>query len=266
MAPTERFPAIATSSLGLLASSSISATGPLSYNVATGVFTIAQSGPSTDGYLSQGDWNSFNNRLSTSTLGLFDKSYFFSTTSATYFSASRLGVLHQLCRLLPEPESWQCLLHLVSHLLRQCINDNPLRPTTANTFTNSNTFTNAPIFSSLTSGGLAVDALGNVYKAATTTFSSGLSYSNGNVTNTGVTSIVAGSGISINTGTGAVTVTDANGYPFAAQCDDFADRVQRGDSPPQAQLQAARSRSPAPPPSHRSSMSAARLTPTARSR
>src|SRR6185503_5683216 len=77
--------AVATNTLGLLASSSISATGPLSYNVNTGVFSISQSGASTDGYLSSVDWNNFNSRLSTSTLGLFDKGYFFSTTSASAF-------------------------------------------------------------------------------------------------------------------------------------------------------------------------------------
>ncbi len=39
----------------------------------------------------KGDWNNFNWRLSTSTLGLFDKSYFFATSSANYFSAQGLG-------------------------------------------------------------------------------------------------------------------------------------------------------------------------------
>ncbi|HVV39415.1 MAG TPA: immunoglobulin-like domain-containing protein [Candidatus Paceibacterota bacterium] len=82
---------IATNTLGLLGSTSISATGPLSYNVATGVFSIAQSGTAQDGYLSQGDWNNFNSRLSTTTLGLFDKGYFFSTTSANYWSSIGLG-------------------------------------------------------------------------------------------------------------------------------------------------------------------------------
>jgi len=43
---------------------------------------------------------------------------------------------------------------------------------------------------------------------ATTTFSSGLTYSAGNVTNTGVTSNVAGSGISVSGATGAVTITN----------------------------------------------------------
>ena len=43
---------------------------------------------------------------------------------------------------------------------------------------------------------------------ATTTFSSGLTYSGGNVTNTGVTSNVAGSGISVSGATGAVTISN----------------------------------------------------------
>jgi hypothetical protein len=76
---------IATNTLGLLGSSSISATAPLSYNVSTGVFSITQSSATTDGYLSSTDWNSFNARLSTTSLALFDKGYFFSTTSASYF-------------------------------------------------------------------------------------------------------------------------------------------------------------------------------------
>ncbi|HVV15503.1 MAG TPA: hypothetical protein VHD55_03845, partial [Candidatus Paceibacterota bacterium] len=78
----------ATNTLGLLGSTSISATGPLSYNVSTGVFSISQSGGSTDGYLSSTDWNTFNSRLSTSTLALFDKGYFFSTTSANYWAST----------------------------------------------------------------------------------------------------------------------------------------------------------------------------------
>lgn len=49
---------------------------------------------------------------------------------------------------------------------------------------------------------------------ATTTFSSGLTYANGNVTNTGVTSNVAGAGISLSGSTGAVTITNTIGYPF----------------------------------------------------
>jgi hypothetical protein len=87
---------IATSTLGLLASSSISATAPLAYNVATGVFSISQSGASTDGYLSSTDFNSFNSRLSTTTLGLFDKGYFFSTTSANNFINASTTIPHAL--------------------------------------------------------------------------------------------------------------------------------------------------------------------------
>ena len=64
---------------------------------------------------------------------------------------------------------------------------------------------------SLTSGSLAVNTSGGVYKAATTTFSSGLTYANGNVTNTGVTSIVAGTNITISGATGDVTINATGG-------------------------------------------------------
>jgi len=47
---------------------SLSATAPLSYNNTTGVFTISQSGASTNGYLSSTDWNTFNNKQATITL------------------------------------------------------------------------------------------------------------------------------------------------------------------------------------------------------
>lgn len=46
---------------------------------------------------------------------------------------------------------------------------------------------------------------------ATTTFSSGLTYSGGNVTNTGVTSIIAGTNITISGATGAVTINATGG-------------------------------------------------------
>jgi len=48
---------------------------------------------------------------------------------------------------------------------------------------------------------------GIIKGVATTTFSSGLTYSNGNVTNSGVTSIVAGTNISIDQSVGAVTIS-----------------------------------------------------------
>lgn len=44
----------------------LSATGPLSYNSGTGVFSIALANTSTDGYLSSTDWNTFNNKVPTS--------------------------------------------------------------------------------------------------------------------------------------------------------------------------------------------------------
>jgi trimeric autotransporter adhesin len=45
------------------ARAAVSATAPLTYSSATGVFGINQSGTSTDGYLSSTDWNTFNNKL-----------------------------------------------------------------------------------------------------------------------------------------------------------------------------------------------------------
>ncbi len=61
----------ATSSLGLLASTSIQAQGPLSFNTSTGVFSISQSGSGSDGYLSSTDWNFFNQKVSSSSLLAF---------------------------------------------------------------------------------------------------------------------------------------------------------------------------------------------------
>ncbi|HYF13073.1 MAG TPA: hypothetical protein VD928_02120, partial [Candidatus Paceibacterota bacterium] len=59
---------LSTSTLGLLASSSLSATAPLSYNSQTGAFTITQATASTDGYLSSAHWNAFNNKISSTSL------------------------------------------------------------------------------------------------------------------------------------------------------------------------------------------------------
>ncbi|MDB5238000.1 MAG: hypothetical protein JWM46_270, partial [Candidatus Kaiserbacteria bacterium] len=47
-----------------VSSTSLSATGPLSYNSATGVFTISQATTGTAGYLSFADFNTFNNKQS----------------------------------------------------------------------------------------------------------------------------------------------------------------------------------------------------------
>jgi hypothetical protein len=44
------------------ARAALSATSPLSYNSTTGAFSIAQATDSTNGYLSSGDWNIFNNK------------------------------------------------------------------------------------------------------------------------------------------------------------------------------------------------------------
>ncbi|MBU6214370.1 DUF5011 domain-containing protein [Patescibacteria group bacterium] len=58
----------ATSSLGLASLSSFSASAPLSYNSGTGAFSISQSNGSTNGYLSSGDWTTFNNKISSTSL------------------------------------------------------------------------------------------------------------------------------------------------------------------------------------------------------
>ena len=75
-------------------------------------------------------------------------------------------------------------------------------------------FTNLS-FSGLTNASLAVNATGGVYAAATTTFSSGLLYANGNVTNSGVTSNVAGNGLSAGH---ARIATGGMGAPSAFTC------------------------------------------------
>ncbi|MEK7613249.1 MAG: helix-turn-helix domain-containing protein, partial [Patescibacteria group bacterium] len=87
----------ATSSLGLLGSTSISASAPLSWNSQTGALTISQSGSGTDGYVSSTDWNLFNNKISSTSLsavyplaynsatGVFTTA--FSTTTQNNFNA-----------------------------------------------------------------------------------------------------------------------------------------------------------------------------------
>lgn len=79
---------LGTDSKGLVSGASLS--GPISFNAGTLTLTQAN-GAGTNGYLSSADWGSFNSRLSTSTLGLIDKGFFFSTTSASVFSANGLA-------------------------------------------------------------------------------------------------------------------------------------------------------------------------------
>ncbi|MES2006506.1 MAG: hypothetical protein V4436_00190, partial [Patescibacteria group bacterium] len=59
---------IATSTLGLLGSTSITASAPLSWNSSTGALTISQSGTGANGYLSSTDFNTFNNKISSTSL------------------------------------------------------------------------------------------------------------------------------------------------------------------------------------------------------
>ncbi|MEH2551640.1 hypothetical protein V1283_008285 [Bradyrhizobium sp. AZCC 2262] len=59
--------------------------GPLSFGA--GALSITSANSTTNGYLASTDWTSFNSRLSTSSLGLIDKGYFYSTTSADYYKS-----------------------------------------------------------------------------------------------------------------------------------------------------------------------------------
>ncbi|PLX27180.1 hypothetical protein C0583_04740, partial [Candidatus Parcubacteria bacterium] len=52
----------ATSSLGYANLSDFSATGPLTYNSASGIFAINKASSSANGYLSNTDWTTFNNK------------------------------------------------------------------------------------------------------------------------------------------------------------------------------------------------------------
>lgn len=81
-------------------------------------------------------------------------------------------------------------------------------------FSNSSTTINGAFrLPGLANGQLNVNG-GLVYSGATTTFSGGLTYANGNVTNSGVTGLTAGNGISLSGSIGNVTVTNSIGYPF----------------------------------------------------
>ncbi len=78
---------LSVGSTGNVISSAIVA--PLSFSA--GSLSIAVAGASQSGYVTSTDWNSFNSRLSTTTLALFDKGYFFSTTSSNYFTSIGLS-------------------------------------------------------------------------------------------------------------------------------------------------------------------------------
>jgi hypothetical protein len=68
----------------------VTASAPLSGAGTSGSpLVISQANGSTNGYLSSTDFSSFNNRLSTTSLGLIDKGFFFSTTSADAYEATQ---------------------------------------------------------------------------------------------------------------------------------------------------------------------------------
>ncbi len=61
----------------------VSVSGPVQFSA--GTLSVQQADSSTSGYLGSSDFGSFNSRLSTSSLGLVDKGFFFSTTSSDFW-------------------------------------------------------------------------------------------------------------------------------------------------------------------------------------
>ena len=59
--------AIGFNNPGYITLGSLSGTAPISYNATTGAISISQASSTANGYLSSTDWNTFNNKLSTTT-------------------------------------------------------------------------------------------------------------------------------------------------------------------------------------------------------
>jgi hypothetical protein len=62
VADTLNIPTYTLAGLGGIGLTSISVTDPLGYDNTTGIFSLAQSSSTTDGYISSTDWNTFNNK------------------------------------------------------------------------------------------------------------------------------------------------------------------------------------------------------------
>ncbi|MBP9711303.1 MAG: helix-turn-helix domain-containing protein, partial [Candidatus Pacebacteria bacterium] len=118
---------------------------PLVYS--NGNVTIQTANGSQSGVLSSADWTTFNNKVSSSSLAS-------SITGIFPFTSTGYG------------NSTSTTIGFTNGILS----------------TASSTFTSTVILSTLSNSGLGVNSLGQVYAAATTTFSGALAYSNGNVT------------------------------------------------------------------------------------
>lgn len=127
--------------------------------------------------LSEGSNLYYTNARVQTFLDTLSKGYFYSTTSANYWLTQQV---------IPS-YSTTSQNYYNSQFRDWSIQNGSLSPTTTigvvigNATTTNATTTNLA-FTGLTSGGLAVNSVGGVYKHATTTYSTGLTYSNGNVT------------------------------------------------------------------------------------
>ncbi|HVZ76266.1 MAG TPA: immunoglobulin-like domain-containing protein [Candidatus Paceibacterota bacterium] len=152
-----------------ISSTSLSAAAPLSYNSSTGQFTISQASGSQNGYLSSSDWNSFNARLSTTTLGLFDKGYFFSTTSADYYLSQQSLVGFSTT----SANYWKTqnnFFSTTSAIYFANASTTIPKTYTANTFTGAQTFQNGITTNALSVGSLTgpLQAIGGVVSSTST--------------------------------------------------------------------------------------------------
>ena len=74
--------------MGSLALSSLSGTAPLQYNASTATFSITQSGISGNGYLASADFNTFNNKLSSTSLSSANGFLIYNSTTGVFTAST----------------------------------------------------------------------------------------------------------------------------------------------------------------------------------